>query len=326
MKNENVFENDAPTLEMETQTLRPGQGQQIPYANGVNYNPYLGATIHPAQAPYVQPIPGNISNFQIQPGAPFPQTPFQQAPFQQAPYQQPLTYGQPIWNYPVQPTPAGTWYPVNTMQPMPLPYATHPNQAIAPTPYTPWMQAPWTGTPQVQPTSIPYNGFPMTQPAQMVNPMYPTAGYQPVINLASGQYQPLPYQAPTGRKNGSAVKSQESDFISWFPTVNVLETDRAFKIEICVPGVARENCRIRVDKNNILRITGTRRWNQETDAVGFTRKEFNYGSFACTFLLTENLQKEKITSSCRNGILIVSIPKKEEYEADERTFSDISVN
>ena len=93
-----------------------------------------------------------------------------------------------------------------------------------------------------------------------------------------------------------------------------------------MPGVAKENCRINVDKNNILRVTGTRRWNQETDAVGFTRKEFSYGSFACSFLLTENLQKEKITSSCRNGLLIVSIPKKEGNDVEDRSFNDISVN
>jgi HSP20 family protein len=138
----------------------------------------------------------------------------------------------------------------------------------------------------------------------------------------------LPYQPSQFTvKNGSPVlKNGERDFISWYPNVNILENDRSFKIEICVPGVAKENCRINIDKNNILRISGTRRWNQETDAVGFTRKEFNYGSFSCSFVLTENLHKDKITSSCRNGLLIISIPKREGNESEDRSFSDISVN
>jgi HSP20 family protein len=209
----------------------------------------------------------------------------------------------------------------------PTPYIANQYPVGMQNPIAPMMQNQFN-PPYAQPMHAQITGTPSVQSHFNHNAIQPTPYYQPAINISDGQFTLLPSQYPPGttRNVSPLSKNGERDFISWFPNVNILETDRSFKIEVCVPGVARENCRINIDKNNILRITGTRRWNQETDAVGFTRKDFNYGSFACSFLLPEHLQKEKISSSCRNGILIINIPKHELNETDDRTYSEISVN
>ncbi len=320
MKNENVFENDAPTIEMETRTLRPTQqGYQIPFAGGFSINPYTGAAINPAYAPQSQQQGfvnvNGITAHQMNPQYIHP------AIMQNQP---PLPYG----NSYLQPVSMGVT-PGYFGNAFPNPYINSQYQGNVVNPATPQMPGQWFGNPFTQQMPGQFAGMPATQPNfGTMNPMHPSPYYQPAINIADGQLMLLPNQNAQGAtKNGTSyAKNSERDFISWFPTVNILETERSFKIEICVPGVTKENCRINVDKNNILRASGSRRWNQETDTVGFTRKEFNYGSFACSFLLTDNLQKEKITSSCRNGLLIISIPKQEGNEGEDRSFSDISVN
>lgn len=316
MKKENVFETDAPTIEMETQSVRRTQnGQVTPFSNGSTFNGFNGSGNQQGNTPYIQQNGyGTTNGVQIPQGIQqtgyYPTTPYGTYAAQWSPapfnaFQQPFAFQQPHTYYaPIQ----QGYYPIA-------------NPAYIPT--TPGF---YNGTP-INPSNIqPINTIQPIISGITTNPS--TNGYQPAINLIDGQYTMVPQQSTQqSSKNGSPFSRHgERDFISWTPTVNILETDRAFKIEVCVPGVSRENCRVHIDKNNVLRITGTRRWNQETDAVGFTKKEFNYGSFACSFILSETMQREKITSSCRNGILIVSIPKREWNEVDTQTNTEISIN
>lgn len=315
MKKENVFETDSPTIEMETQTIRRSQnGHTAPLFNGNANNPYSafnGTTNTPFQQngysqfnglttpqSYMQP-----NNYQQQGYAPF-NTPINPAYYNTLPT--------PAWMYQQQ-------YGYPTYQPTPTNFY--------PTPYNQPISGPWAVTPMI-PTN--YGSFNTLQPITsfQTNPYQQISNYQPVINPIDGRYTMVPtqYNPSTSRNNWSHARNSDSDFTSWTPTVNILETDRTFKIEMCVPGVSRENIHIHIDRNNVLRVTGTRRWNQESEAVGFTRKDFNYGSFECSFIIAENWQREKITSSCRNGILIISIPKRDRIDSDDRTSSEISVN
>ncbi|MFM2206515.1 MAG: hypothetical protein RL213_490 [Bacteroidota bacterium] len=327
MKKENVFETDAPTIEMETQTFRRTQnGQSTPMTNGTTFNGYNGYNGQSSNANFQQPtaftpsngtiIPQGIQQpgyYQTQPFQPIsgPWGPVAYPAYQQPfGYQQPFSYQQPAAYFP---TPQPGFYPVNTPS------------------YIPTTQATWNSIPATPFNQIPYNTFQPVTGGISTNGITNAIsnGYQPAINLADGQYTMVPQTnfQNSFSKNGTPFANHGTrDFISWIPTVNILETDRAYKIEVCVPGVSRENCRVHIDKNNVLRVTGTRRWNQETDAVGFTKKEFNYGSFACSFIIADNMQREKISSSCRNGVLIISIPKKEWNEVDTQNSSEISIN
>lgn len=97
------------------------------------------------------------------------------------------------------------------------------------------------------------------------------------------------------------------------PAVNVGETNDAFEIEVAAPGMKREDFHVELD-NNILtissRIDGKR---EENDSDGkYTRREFSYQSFQRSFELPEDkVEGEKISARYTDGILYITVPKKE---------------
>jgi len=73
----------------------------------------------------------------------------------------------------------------------------------------------------------------------------------------------------------------------------------------------------------VLWITGTRTTDAESKVLSVNKKEFSYGSFSRSFLLTEILDSEKIQVSCHHGLLSINIPKK---EVTKKLASEIAVN
>ncbi len=98
------------------------------------------------------------------------------------------------------------------------------------------------------------------------------------------------------------------------PSVNISETNDEYLIEVAAPGMKRENFKVELD-NSILTISSEMESrSEETDSkTNFTRREFNYQSFQRSFSLPENkVEGEKITARYSDGILHVTVPKKEE--------------
>ena len=94
------------------------------------------------------------------------------------------------------------------------------------------------------------------------------------------------------------------------PLSNILETKDEFKIEMAVPGVKKEDIKINLEKN-VLTISS----NLEQDAdesIVYSRNEFNYSNFERAFILPKIADSEKINANFRDGILEVTITKKEE--------------
>lgn len=98
------------------------------------------------------------------------------------------------------------------------------------------------------------------------------------------------------------------------PAVNIRETNDDFSIEVAAPGMKRDDFKVELD-NNILSISSQREeHNEEKDQAGnYTRREFSYQSFQRSFTLPENkVEGEKIVARYADGILQVTVPKKEE--------------
>jgi HSP20 family protein len=98
------------------------------------------------------------------------------------------------------------------------------------------------------------------------------------------------------------------------PAVNVGETNDAFNIEVAAPGLKRGDFHVELD-NNLLTISAHREEkNSEQNAEsGFSRREFSYQSFQRSFALPENkIEGEKISAKYTDGILYITVPKKEE--------------
>lgn len=97
------------------------------------------------------------------------------------------------------------------------------------------------------------------------------------------------------------------------PAVNVRETNDDFILEVAAPGMKREDFKVELD-NNVLTISSQREEKEEDqNHENFTRREFSYQYFQRSFSLPENkVEGEKISARYIDGILHITVPKKEE--------------
>ena len=97
------------------------------------------------------------------------------------------------------------------------------------------------------------------------------------------------------------------------PAVNIRETAEAYEVEMAAPGMKKEDFRIELD-NNMLTITSEREQrNNQKDGERYTRREFSYQAFQRSFHLANHVvDVDKIVAKYENGLLHLTIPKKEE--------------
>jgi len=97
------------------------------------------------------------------------------------------------------------------------------------------------------------------------------------------------------------------------PAVNILDHDEHFEVDLAVPGMRKEDFTIDLEKN-ILTISAENKFeNEEKDEKeNYTRREFNYSAFKRSFTLPDTVEGEKISATYNNGVLSITVPKKEE--------------
>lgn len=95
------------------------------------------------------------------------------------------------------------------------------------------------------------------------------------------------------------------------PRVNIAETDEDFKVELAAPGMKREDFHVELD-NDTLTIWTEQENNHEEENKNFTRREFSYQSFKRSFHLPITVESDKIEAKYTDGLLMLTIPKKEE--------------
>ena len=104
---------------------------------------------------------------------------------------------------------------------------------------------------------------------------------------------------------------EESNLTAWAPAVDIFETEHELVVKADLPEVTPQNLDIRVE-NNILTIRGERKFEKKVDESNYLRVERAYGSFARSFSLANTVNSEAIKADYQNGVLTLSIPKREE--------------
>ena len=106
-------------------------------------------------------------------------------------------------------------------------------------------------------------------------------------------------------KNFTAIGSN-------LPSVNLKETDDKLQVELAAPGMKKEDFKVEIE-NNMLLISSERKEEKEETRKkdNYIRKEFNYQSFFRSFSLPEYIDENKVEASYKDGILHVTIAKKE---------------
>jgi HSP20 family protein len=112
-----------------------------------------------------------------------------------------------------------------------------------------------------------------------------------------------------------ANSAEERNNISSFaPTVNTREDDKAYYVEVDLPGVNKDDIHVDVNKDS-LTISGERKHKEEVKEESYYKLESFFGKFQRSFTLPENVDSEAIEAKCDNGVLEVLIPKIAPKEA-----------
>src|SRR5947209_13344353 len=96
----------------------------------------------------------------------------------------------------------------------------------------------------------------------------------------------------------------------WSPAVDIYETENDLVLKADLPDVNLKDIDVRVE-NQTLNISGERKFEQEENGKGYHRLERNYGRFTRSFAVPNSFDTEKISADYKNGVLTVSLPKKE---------------
>jgi HSP20 family protein len=115
----------------------------------------------------------------------------------------------------------------------------------------------------------------------------------------------------------------ENDLFDWsnrnysstdttLPAVNIKESSDEFEVELAAPGFVKSDFSIELN-HDLLTIASEKKVENETrEDQQFARREFSYQSFSRSFTLPNTADSDKIKAKYENGILRVSIPKKDE--------------
>lgn len=106
------------------------------------------------------------------------------------------------------------------------------------------------------------------------------------------------------------------------PAVNVKEDAKAYTMELAVPGIKKEFCRVNInaDGNLEVAIENKLEHKEENKKEHFLRREFSYSNYQQTYVLPDDIEKDHIAAKVDNGVLTITLPKftKEEVKQIQR--------
>jgi HSP20 family protein len=110
---------------------------------------------------------------------------------------------------------------------------------------------------------------------------------------------------------------------STMPAVNIKETKEDFVVEVAAPGMKKEDFKIELDNNLLVISSEKEEQNEEKKEGDFTRREFSYQSFKRSFTLPKTIEDSKIGAHYNDGVLRITLPKKEEAKEKPRKLISI---
>lgn len=130
---------------------------------------------------------------------------------------------------------------------------------------------------------------------------------------------------PVLRTNNNWLDNAFNDFFddsamrrmnSTAPAVNVKEDETAYTMEVAVPGIKKEFCRVNINNDGDLNIAIENKMEHKEDnkKERYLRREFSYTNYQQTYSLPDNVNKESISAKVIDGVLIIQLPKNEKIE------------
>lgn len=101
------------------------------------------------------------------------------------------------------------------------------------------------------------------------------------------------------------------------PAINVIESDKDYKVEVAAPGMTKEDFNIHLSEDNELVITMEKRnekKEEDKENKKYLRREFSYSKFQQSLVLPDDVEKDKIEAAVNNGVLTIDLPKRQPEE------------
>ncbi len=114
-----------------------------------------------------------------------------------------------------------------------------------------------------------------------------------------------------------------ADFTNESPSVNIIESEESFDLEVAAPGLSKEDFSVTIDKD-YLSISVDKKVEEGKDSTVFKRKEYNYEKFTRRFRMPKTVDKDSVKAKYDLGILKVSVEKTP--EAKEKGPRSIDIN
>jgi HSP20 family protein len=109
-------------------------------------------------------------------------------------------------------------------------------------------------------------------------------------------------------------------FVNKVPAVNIAETESEFHIELAAPGLKKEDFKISLDKN-VLSVSADKKVENTDETKKYSKREYSYSAFVRSFTLPESADYSKIEAEYTDGVLTLTVAKKEEAKIQSREIS-----
>ena len=119
------------------------------------------------------------------------------------------------------------------------------------------------------------------------------------------------------RRNQDFMPTLFNELMNWndttysTPRMNIMETKDNYKLELCIPGLTKDDVKLSIDTegNLVVEMTKETKNEKKNEEMRYLRHEFSVEHFRQTVMLPEDIHKEQISAKVDNGILDIIIPK-----------------
>ena len=119
------------------------------------------------------------------------------------------------------------------------------------------------------------------------------------------------------RRNQDFMPTLFNELMNWndtnysTPRMNIMETKDNYKLELCIPGLTKEDVKLSIDAegNLVVEMVKENKVEEKKEETRYLRHEFSVEHFRQTVMLPEDIHKEQISAKVENGILDIVIPK-----------------
>lgn len=115
-------------------------------------------------------------------------------------------------------------------------------------------------------------------------------------------------------------EASQGEEISIVPSVNISDENKAFEVNVALPGLKKKDVNIEI-RNNCLIISSEKKYENNEKNKNWIRQEYGYAAFQRMFQLPDNTDENKVSAKMKDGVLNIKVAKKNNYISSKKQIS-----